>query len=181
MERKGHKKDLTNYRPISFLLILARTFEKLIAGQLYTFCDERKLISDSQFGFRRNSSCEQALIAMTDSWLESLDQGEYVGALLLDLSKAFDTVPHQLLFSKLANIGCSKYTISWFKSYLSDRFQRVSSRESQAQWLKVTRGVPQGSCLSPLLFNIFVKDLPQESLSTTSQFADDTTHAETSN
>ena len=92
-KQKGSKTDPNNYRPISVLPILGRTLEKLIATQLYNYCDEHKILPPEEFGFRRHSSCEMALFAATDSWMKSVDKGSYAGALLVDLSKAFDTFP----------------------------------------------------------------------------------------
>jgi len=97
------------------------------------------------------------------------------GALLVDLSKAFDTVPHQLLLTELRDIGCSTEVLNWFCNYLSDRLQRVITYEEVTDWIMASRGFPQGSGLSPLLFNIFVRNLPRQC--TFFQFADDTTLA----
>jgi len=118
-----------------------------------------------------------ALLSATDSWLDALDKGSYVGALLIDLSKAFDTVPHLLLLSELMNIGRNSGVIAWFRNYLTDRFQRVITHDEITQWLPVSRGFPQGSGLSPLLINIYVRKFPQKCSSDTFQFADDTTLA----
>jgi hypothetical protein len=112
-----------------------------------------------------------------DSWIESVDEGKYVGALLLDLSKAFDCVPHQKLIQELADLGLSSDTLQWFVSYLTNREQRVCSRQDVSTWKMVSRGVPQGSCLSPLLFNIFVRLLPSCSQTNSTQFADDLTES----
>ena len=120
---------------------------------------------------------EMALFAATDSWMDSVDSGSYVGALLVDLTKAFDTVPHQLLLTELLEIGCSTQVLGWFCNYLTDRLQRVITYDEVTDWMTVSRGFPQGSGLSPLLFNIFVRKLPQQSTSSTYQFADDTTLA----
>jgi Reverse transcriptase (RNA-dependent DNA polymerase) len=134
-----------------------------------------------QFGFRAMSSCEQALISATGSWMEDVDKGQFVGALLLDLSKAFDTVPHQLLLHELSGIGCDTNTTAWFRSYLEDRQQRVVATTQVTDWREVTRGVPQGSCLSPLLFNIFVRELPSAAQARAMQFADDVSESEADN
>jgi retron-type reverse transcriptase len=179
---KGSRMDATNYRPISILPVLARTLEKIVASQLYDFCDSRDVIPPQQFGFRRNSSCEIALLTALDSWMEAVDEGKYVGALLLDLSKAFDSVPHHLLLLELNKIGVGTEALRWFTSYLAERTQRVCSSQVVTQWKPVTRGVPQGSCLSPLLFNIFVRKVPEVAETVTGhsdircvQFADDIT------
>jgi hypothetical protein len=107
-----------------------------------------------------------------------VDEGKIVGALLIDLSKAFDSVPHQKLINELSRIGCSLQTVNWFVSYLTGRQQRVAQRPNFAPWRSVSRGVPQGSCLSPLLFNVFVRDIPTNCAVSTVQFADDVTHSE---
>jgi len=105
--------------------------------------------------------------------LDALDKGSYVGALLIDLSKAFDTVPHLLLLSELVNIGCTSGVIAWFRNYLTDRFQ-VITHDEITEWLLVSRGFPQDFGLSSLLLNICVRKLPQKCVSDTFQFADDT-------
>jgi len=92
------------------------------------------------------------LLSATDSWLDALDKKSYVGALLIDLSKAFDTVPHLLLLSELMNIGCNSDVIAWFRNYLTDRFQRVVTHDEITQWLLVSRGFPQFKALASVLF-----------------------------
>lgn len=175
---KGAKSEPTNYRPISVLPILARITERACAKQLSHFVEENNLIPSQQFGFRAHSSCEHAIIKGLDSWMGSIDKGEVVGSLLVDMSKAFDTVPHQLLLTELAEIGCSQNILQWFFSYLTNREQRVLQGPHVTSWKPVSRGVPQGSSLSPLLFNIFVRKLPDVSTTPTIQFADDVTHSE---
>ena len=98
------------------------------------------------------------LLSAMDFWLKAVDEGKYAGALLLDLSKAFDCVPHGVLLQELSMAGVGSRALQWFFSYLTGRFQRVYYREVATQWLPVSRGVPQGSCLSPLLFSIFVRN-----------------------
>ena len=110
--------------------------------------------------------------------MREIDEGKIVGALLIDLSKAFDSVPHDQLLSELMNIGCGNNVLRWFHSYLSNRVQRVYERPDSTEWKMVSRGVPQGSGLSPLLFNIFVRDIPKLNDSDTRQYADDITHSD---
>jgi len=176
-KNKGSKSDPNNYRPISILPILSRIFEKIVASQLYYYCEMRDILPIQQFGFRKESSCEYALLHAANTWIEQIEAGNIVGALLVDLSKAFDSVPHQDLLTEMRKIGCSSPVIDWFSSYLSDRFQRVIVRDVTTEWTPVTQGVPQGSGLSPLLFNIYVRDLPRVSPTDTIQFADDVTHS----
>jgi hypothetical protein len=177
-KNKGCRKDPGNYRPISILPVLARIFEKYVASQLYNYCDLKGIIPIEQFGFRRSSSCELAVLSAMDGWRKAIDDGEVVGALLIDLSKAFDTVPHQLLLEELSVIGCDSTAQQWFHSYLDGRAQRVVQQATLTEWKDISRGVPQGSCLSPLLFNIFIRGLPKAVQSNTIQFADDVTHSE---
>ena len=157
------------------LPVLGRTLEKLVSKQFYSYCEDNKIIPQEQFGFRKFSNCEVALLTATDSWLQAVDSGMFVGSLLLDLTKAFDTVSHVKLIDDLLKIGCSQSVLLWFTNYLSNRQQRVVQQGSYSMWCPVTRGVPQGSCLSPLLFSIYMRELPSCCTSSTIQFADDTT------
>jgi len=175
---KGSKDDPNNFRPISILPIIARIFERLLAAQLYRHCDLNSIIPEQQFGFRKRSSCEVALLSATDSWISQVDAGLFVGALLIDLSKAFDSVPHRKLLDELSSVGCDPEAMKWFSSYLENRFQRVTQHGNFTPWMPISQGVPQGSGLSPLLFNLYVRNLPNVCSSKVIQFADDTTASE---
>jgi Reverse transcriptase (RNA-dependent DNA polymerase) len=174
---KGAKAEPSSYRPISILPVLARVVEKQVAAQLLTHCDRNQIIPPQQFGFRPKSSCELALLHALEGWMGAVDKGEMVGALLIDLSKAFDSISHQKLIIELSLIGCGLGALDWFASYLSNRLQRVSDLSQSTDWKLVSRGVPQGSCLSPLLFNIFVRNLPAACHANVVQFADDLTNS----
>jgi len=110
-----------------------------------------------------------------DSWIGAIDSGKYVGALLLDLSNTFDIVPHHILLADLALVGCDAASLDWFSSYLSIRQYRVFCKPEATPWKTINKGVPQASCLSPLLFNIFIQKLPSCTQSDCTQFADDVT------
>ena len=115
-------------------------------------------------------------MSLVEEWREALDQDTLVGALLLDMSKAFDTVNHSILLRKLSRYGVRRAELKWFADYLSDRRQRVCIRGIKSQWCEAKRGVPQGSLLGPLLFILYVNDLPQSvQKSSVKQYADDTT------
>jgi len=175
---KGSKSDPANYRPISVLPVIARIFERACASQLSDYCDKRELIPARQFGFRAGSGCELALLSAVDHWMSQIDKGNIVGALLVDLSKAFDSVNHQTLLMELMKAGCAQSASKWFHSYLSGREQRVIQRPETTAWKPVTRGVPQGSALSPLLFNVYTSGLPLVCQSVIHQYADDITPSE---
>ena len=157
------------------LPILGRLLEKAVGQQLQRHCDTNAIIPVQQFGFRKHSSCELALIAAQDSWIQEVSSGSYVGALMIDISKAFDSVVHEQLLSELDTIGCDNVSLRWF--HLDSRVQRVKAGAEVAQWKSVLRGVPQGSPLSPLLFNILVRHLPSASGAECFQFADDLTNS----
>ena len=149
----------------------------MAAQQLSNYCNIHSVIPSEQYGFRASSSCELALLKAMDGWCEAVNRVDWVGALLIDLSKAFDAVPHQLLVRELAAAGCGMDACTWFSSYLTGREQRVQQGADRGAWKAVSRGVPQGSCLSALLFNIYIRKLSSCCVSDTVQFADDITNS----
>ena len=174
----AHKKDdrtsKTNYRPISVLSIIPKMLEKIKFDQLYdAFCPT---FSKNMSGFLRGHSCCSALIKITDDWRLALDQKKNVGVVAIDLSKAFDSICHNLLLAKLGAYGVSGPAIQLIRSFLQQRHQRVRCNNVFSDWLPVHCGVPQGSLLSPLLFNIFINDVNLAVNSSSLRlYADDTT------
>ena len=168
--------ELTNYRPISLLPSMSKILEKIIHKRLYTFLNSQNIFYHSQYGFRPKHSTINAITEFTSHILSSFDKHEYSLSVFLDLSMAFDTIDHNILLRKLNYYGVRGVALDWFRSYLSDRKQFVTFKDSNSNILRVDCGVPQGSVLGPLLFIIYTNDLPNAiKHSKCILFADDTT------
>ena len=170
------KNDVTypgNYRPISLLSILNKVFEKLMYSRLYKFLTKHKILYSYQFGFHENHSTSLALIEIVDNIRQSIEDGNYTLGIYLDLTKAFDTVDHTILLRKLQHYGIRGITNDWFKSYLTDRKQYTLANGEKSDIENIKAGVPQGSVLGPLLFLIYINDVPNCTYEKLRLFADD--------
>jgi hypothetical protein len=173
IHKKGEKGSCGNYRPISLISPFSKILEKCILTQLDTFFNKHSIITDKQFGFRKNVSTEMALSSIYENFINNFENDLITCAVFLDISKAFDSVDHTILLEKLEKYGVRGLPHKLLRSYLSDRCQYTVIDGQKSSLLPIRCGVPQGSVLGPFLFTVFINDLPNTTNMDATLFADD--------
>ena len=158
--KNGDASDINNYRPISILTSVSKLIERHVHDHLYAFLSRFNLITDSQSGFRPIHSCQTCVTKIVNNWQSFINQGDIVGCISLDLRRAFDLLNHDILLKKLQLYGLDDRAVKWFKSYLTCRKHIVCIDTYLSNEEDIHYGIPQGSMLGPLLFIIFINDLP---------------------
>ena len=172
--KKGKRTKCSNYRPVSLTSIVCKLFESIIRDNMNTFLEENNLITSHQHGFRSGHSCTTQLLELMNDFTDYYEMEIPFDCIYLDFAKAFDRVPHQRLLTKLHNLGIIGELFNWIKAFLDEREQRVVVNDTFSEWANVISGIPQGSVLGPILFTIFINDIPVDIRSQIKIFADDT-------
>jgi len=174
IHKGGSGGSMDNYRPISLLSCFSKILEKLVCNRLCSFLETHNILSGAQFGFRPGHSTIHPMMHFVNHVSTALNNKEHTIAIFCDLRKAFDSCDHKILLRKLSSIGIRGAALNWFRDYLSNRKQYVSVNGANSALRSVLLGVPQGSILGPILFLIYINDLPLSSLLKSFLFADDT-------
>jgi Skp family chaperone for outer membrane proteins len=159
IHKRGDKKLFANYRPVSILPAFSKIIEKLAYKRIMAFLDKHDVLYKYQFGFRKKRSTDMALYTLVDKFYEAIENDEFMVGIFLDLSKAFDTISHEILLRKLMFYGIRGTTNNWVKDYLTNRKQFVNYNNCKSRMGNIDIGIPQGSILGPLLFLLYINDI----------------------
>ena len=171
--KSGERQLPENYRPISLTSVVGKLLERIIRNEIVNHMESNNLFAEEQHGFVAGRSCTTQLLEFMEEITEAIDRGDSVDVIYLDFAKAFDKVPHQRLLAKLHGYGIRGKIYEWIQDFLSNRQQRVVVNGQFSDWKPVTSGIPQGSVLGPVLFLVFINDLPDVLNCLKKLFADD--------
>jgi len=171
--KKGQRDNPGNYRPVSLTSVCCKMLERIVRRAIVGHATLNNLLTPAQHGFRPNRSCTTQLLLVTEEWTKWMDEDLPFDCIYLDYRKAFDSVPHERLLTKIHSLGVRGSLHKWIRSFLSGRRQRVRVDNSLSSWRPVTSGIPQGSVLGPTLFLFFINDLPSVTQNEVALFADD--------
>ena len=159
LHKKGNTEDISNYRPISILPTLSKIFERAAVDQLIAYLEENKLLSKNQHAYRKKHSTVTCLVELINYVHSKIDKKRYTAIASLDLSKAFDSISHQIILKKLEKLGLGRNAVKWINSYLTERKQTTKFKNFKSQEETVSSGIPQGSIVGPLLFLCYTNDI----------------------
>jgi hypothetical protein len=160
--KKEDKAQAGNYRPVILTSVVSKVMENIVSAHIIDHMRKNNHFTRKQYGFMSGRSTALQLLAVMDRWTEALDTGDSIDCIYMDFKKEFDTVPHTRLISKLTSYGFNTEMVNWIASFLADRVQQVTINEENSKWKDVVSGIPQGSVLGPILFVVYIHDLPDQ-------------------